>query len=478
MNSLDFLDSTARAGPALGNKMRRRRTELGLTQAELGGERFSKSYVSQIESGKVAPSHEALTYFAERLKRPVAWFLTDVQECISSIRLHLSDVQLNLRRGQHAEAAQSLRDAARLAMDLDDEHELARVHENAGHLYLSTGDISSAVLAYREGVTLYRQAGPAERLVGCICSLANALLAGSAYDAAQTELQGARGICSAQSLTDPLVLGRVDLVAGCLALAMRNHNSARRLLEQALTAFGGKDLAGAGETHLALGNLCAEQGDWAGARLHFEPALARLDGVAAPAVLAAAHRRMAETLLQLGEWERAVATMRSAGTISAGLSDAQGIALASVRLAEMEIESGQTDQAHQTACESAALLNYDPTGVAGLAAHPQISWRRLYGAMLTRVFAALSGSTEDYELAARHLGHGVDALSGMAEGLLLQTRLLHEQAVNLALSGNRAAASECYERALTDLERNWPGTHAVTSDYLDVARVPSPLWFR
>lgn len=54
-----------------------RRTELGMSQAELGGEKYTKSFVSQIEKGTVWPSIPALAYFAERLGRPVAWFVAD-----------------------------------------------------------------------------------------------------------------------------------------------------------------------------------------------------------------------------------------------------------------------------------------------------------------------------------------------------------------------------------------------------------------
>ena len=39
----------------------------GLTQAELGGERFTKEYVSQVELGKTKPSDAAMAWLADRL---------------------------------------------------------------------------------------------------------------------------------------------------------------------------------------------------------------------------------------------------------------------------------------------------------------------------------------------------------------------------------------------------------------------------
>ena len=57
------------AGPVsgIGARVRELRVAVGLTQAELGGERFSKEYVSQVELGKSHPSDAALEWFGARL---------------------------------------------------------------------------------------------------------------------------------------------------------------------------------------------------------------------------------------------------------------------------------------------------------------------------------------------------------------------------------------------------------------------------
>ena len=47
--------------------MRALRIAAGLTQAELGGERFTKEYVSQVELGKTKPSDAAMAWLAARL---------------------------------------------------------------------------------------------------------------------------------------------------------------------------------------------------------------------------------------------------------------------------------------------------------------------------------------------------------------------------------------------------------------------------
>jgi tetratricopeptide (TPR) repeat protein len=61
--------ATTPSAPAsrLADRLRSLRLAAGLTQSQLGGERFSKEYVSQIERGKTRPTTEAIAWLADRL---------------------------------------------------------------------------------------------------------------------------------------------------------------------------------------------------------------------------------------------------------------------------------------------------------------------------------------------------------------------------------------------------------------------------
>lgn len=59
----------------IGLRIRSRRKKLKMTQKELGGDVLSKSAVSQIELGRLMPSLESLAYLANRLGRPISYFL-------------------------------------------------------------------------------------------------------------------------------------------------------------------------------------------------------------------------------------------------------------------------------------------------------------------------------------------------------------------------------------------------------------------
>lgn len=58
----------------LGERVRQARIAARLTQQELAGDTYSKSYISAVERGKMVPSFQALRILAERLNRPLSYF--------------------------------------------------------------------------------------------------------------------------------------------------------------------------------------------------------------------------------------------------------------------------------------------------------------------------------------------------------------------------------------------------------------------
>lgn len=61
----------------LGEKLKAARLEAGLSQKALCGETITRNMLSQIESGKARPSMDTLLVLAERLGRPINWFLEE-----------------------------------------------------------------------------------------------------------------------------------------------------------------------------------------------------------------------------------------------------------------------------------------------------------------------------------------------------------------------------------------------------------------
>lgn len=61
----------------LGERLRKARLEAGLSQRQLCGETITRNMLSQIESGKAQPSMSTLRILAQRLGKPVGYFLEE-----------------------------------------------------------------------------------------------------------------------------------------------------------------------------------------------------------------------------------------------------------------------------------------------------------------------------------------------------------------------------------------------------------------
>lgn len=61
----------------IGEKIRQLRQTMGLSQRQLCGEKITRNMLSQIENGSARPSMDTLSYLANRLDKPVSYFLDE-----------------------------------------------------------------------------------------------------------------------------------------------------------------------------------------------------------------------------------------------------------------------------------------------------------------------------------------------------------------------------------------------------------------
>ena len=95
--------ASARANP-LGQRIRQARHELGLTLAAVAGKDFSRAFLNQVELGRAQPSMHNLRIIAERLQRPIEYFLQDPEVSTAALELALTEAETRLRQGDHKRA--------------------------------------------------------------------------------------------------------------------------------------------------------------------------------------------------------------------------------------------------------------------------------------------------------------------------------------------------------------------------------------
>ena len=69
--------TVSKSGQTLGQRVRTARRDAGLSQAQLAGDELTKGFISQIESGLVRPSIRSLQHIAQKLGRPLNYFIAD-----------------------------------------------------------------------------------------------------------------------------------------------------------------------------------------------------------------------------------------------------------------------------------------------------------------------------------------------------------------------------------------------------------------
>jgi transcriptional regulator with XRE-family HTH domain len=89
-----------RSTEPLGDRVRRARLEAGLTQAQLAGAVISARTVSRIERGRAAPSRRVLAYIAERVGKPLEYFLDGPDRPVSDAEVEYHILTAALRREQ------------------------------------------------------------------------------------------------------------------------------------------------------------------------------------------------------------------------------------------------------------------------------------------------------------------------------------------------------------------------------------------
>lgn len=91
----------------LGQKLRRARQELGLTQRQLCGDTITRNMLSLIESGTASPSLETLRFLAGQLGKPVSYFL-DEDAVVSANQQIMLSAREAYARGEYQKVLEAL----------------------------------------------------------------------------------------------------------------------------------------------------------------------------------------------------------------------------------------------------------------------------------------------------------------------------------------------------------------------------------
>ncbi len=142
----------------IGQRIREARHRAGLTQQQLAGDRYTKAYVSALETGIARPSMVALSFLSERLSLPASHFIDETHPAWTRL-----EVDMQLAAGEWQSAADGyrsllenapdemradlLRGLAEASARLDRGRETIAAASEAARLYTEAGREPDAALA-------------------------------------------------------------------------------------------------------------------------------------------------------------------------------------------------------------------------------------------------------------------------------------------------------------------------------------------
>jgi tetratricopeptide (TPR) repeat protein len=347
---------TAAAATGIGARVREARAAAGLTQAELGGERFSKEYVSQVELGKTRPSDAALDWFSLRLgvgraqlegdAGPAAQAAVEaaVARAEAAIEAHRPDDALTV--------LESVRDTVARAGDprLELRHALARgwALHHAGRLdesvaelgqaalAESAGDLDRALALYRLGVVRFKMGSHATAVAALDEALRCATESGDPSDALRARVLNTRAKIRRR---------QKDFVA-----ASEDVSQALEL------AHGLGDDRVLAETYLDASLVAERRHEYGLAREYAERSKALYERVADHAYVGKLLNNLGQLRAITGRPEEAVPLLREAFRIAVDQDSRIDAAFAASSLASARLHTGDLEGAIESANRAIELL--------------------------------------------------------------------------------------------------------------------------
>lgn len=219
----------------VGERVRRRRIEKGLTQAQLG-DPYSAAFVSQIETGRRIPNLDKLTLFAKRLGVSVQELATGVAPAVEpEAVLRLQEGWRCLYLGRYSEARRAFRLAHHAAERLHNASLQARAVVGQGRCSEYEGQTSDAMEYYEQARDLFQGSAAPPAAVEAVAGIARCHQMRGATRLALHVLESYLLELELQELPDPSALMRVfaSLVWPYTELGLyeKAHNAATHALK-------------------------------------------------------------------------------------------------------------------------------------------------------------------------------------------------------------------------------------------------------
>lgn len=351
----------------LGEKVKALRQQSGLSQQQLAGAEMSRAFISLIESGKSMPSAETLRIIAQRLGKPVEYFLQDDAECdrLETLMVLLESVEKDLQTTDHDRlnaAQRKLENARSLAAGMDHPRIEAQIHLGLARCQRRRAQYEESLDSCERALEYFRLVGDAHGLAMSYREIGDISYTMDDYPAARKAYE--KSLLYVNGLkTMQLFRVRVLTMLGATLLRLGEYEGASQRYQEAVDDCALLECREPlGDACLGLGCVLFKSGDLEGARKWMLKAATTLKEANSSDYIEAQHN-LAIIEMARGNREAGYVILRECMlTYQAwGRSDRQAAVLE--ELAEYWTQKGDYAKAESLCWESLDLLELKDHGV-------------------------------------------------------------------------------------------------------------------
>jgi tetratricopeptide (TPR) repeat protein len=325
---------------SIGTKLKEARVARGLTQQQLAQGVASKGFVSLVERDLLNPSLPKLRLLADRLGRPLAYFVQDVPD--QDVDYLRKTAELAIRAREPDRALKVIKEAAGLPMTANERADLERLR---GVALLATGKRAKALASLYAAAELAPPDDP-ELNASIFTELGAALGGGERFSASlETNLRALQWLDRAKH-GDPDLRARLLTNLANDSYRLGDTVGAIDYLRQALTvATDAESLLRLANAHMAMGITARAAGNLTQAIDHCDRAITLHRRIGQPKVANQILHNLGEAYFAAGDLAQARRYQTQCMERARQFNDTGAVAAATTELARYALKEGRLDEA-------------------------------------------------------------------------------------------------------------------------------------
>jgi HTH-type transcriptional regulator, quorum sensing regulator NprR len=414
----------------LGQRIRKARHELGLSLAAVAGSDFSRAFLNQVELGRAQPSTQTLRVIAQRLQRPIEYFLEDPGDSTAALELALAEAEIGMHQGDAARAESLM--TRILARPVPAELR-TRAQLTLATAQLRQGRPQEALPVLEEAIAAAERAGWHQLLVELYDRLGSAHYLLRRAHTAGRWFEKALECYQSAGLTDPVLRARIlghranlHYVAGQPAEAIAAYESAIAAAEQVL------DMPALAGIYEGLAVSLQQTGQYARALSYAQKGLRIFETLRDVRMAGQLRLNMGEMLLQQGRVAEAERLFSDGADHLRRIGESELLPLLVVGMAESALERKDLHRASDLIEEAIDLETRSSDPIATVAVH--------------RVAGRVAHARQRREPAHRHFERALE-VAATIDSPDLRARVTYDFARALEEDGDAAQAALRFRQA-------------------------------